>query len=87
MTFATSSVEFSFDNVMYRQIDPVAMGSSLASVLSKFFCWFPSEETFATYSSSLCYFRYVDITLCNVDSDSDCDNCFVLLNNMYPPTL
>ena len=32
MQTATSSVEFSFNNIMHRQIDGVAMGSSLANI-------------------------------------------------------
>ena len=37
MRMVTSDVEFSFDNVMYRQIDEVAMGSPLGPVLANIF--------------------------------------------------
>lgn len=36
---ATTEVEFSFANIMYRQIDGVAMSSPLALVLANIFCW------------------------------------------------
>ena len=34
MLMVTSGVEFSFDDIMYRQIDGVAMGSPLGPVLA-----------------------------------------------------
>ena len=37
MQTATSSVEFSFNNIMHRQIDDVAMGSPLGSSLADIF--------------------------------------------------
>ena len=37
MNMVTSGVEFSFENVMYRQIDDVAMGSPLGPVLANIF--------------------------------------------------
>ena len=40
INFATSSVEFSFNNIMYRQIDGVAMGSSLGPTLANIFVGF-----------------------------------------------
>ena len=38
--FATSSVEFTFNNIMYRQIDGVIMGSSLGPTQANTFDWF-----------------------------------------------
>ena len=40
INFATSSVEFSFNNIMYRHIDGVAMGSSLGPTLVNIFVEF-----------------------------------------------
>ena len=39
MKSATSSVEFSFNNTMYKQTDRVAMGSPLGPALANIFVW------------------------------------------------
>ena len=36
--FAKMSVEFSFDNIMHRQIDGVTMGVSIWTFFGKYFC-------------------------------------------------
>ena len=46
MNFVTSSVEFSFNNIMYRQIDGVAMGSSLGPTLANIFVGFCEANLF-----------------------------------------
>ena len=46
INFATSSVEFSFNNIMYRQIDGVAMGSSLGPMLANIFVGFCESNLF-----------------------------------------
>ena len=42
INFATSSVKFSFYNIMYRQIDGVAIGSSLGPTLANILLIFVS---------------------------------------------
>ena len=41
MLMVTSGVKFSFDSIMYRQVDGVAMGSPLGSLLANILsiCW------------------------------------------------
>ena len=46
MQLATSSVEFSFNNNMYRQIDGVAMGSPLGPALANIFIGYQEEKLF-----------------------------------------
>ena len=46
INFATSSVKFSFYNIMYRQIDGVAMGSSLCPTLANIFVGFCDANLF-----------------------------------------
>ena len=47
MKSATSSVEFSFNNTMYKQIDGVAMGSSLGLALANIFVGYFEEMLFS----------------------------------------
>ena len=46
MKSATSSVEFSFNNTMYKQTDGVAMGSSLGPALADIFVGYYEEKLF-----------------------------------------
>ena len=46
INFATSSVEFSFNNIMYRQIDGVAMASSLGPTQANIFVGFCEANSF-----------------------------------------
>jgi len=62
MQLAASSVEFSFNNNMYRQIDGVAMGSPLGPALANIFVGHQEEKLFKVVNRPLAYFRYVDDT-------------------------
>ena len=79
----TSGVEFSFNNVMYRQIDGVAMGSPLGPVLANIFVGF-CESKIPESSWPPFYCRYVDDAFSWFDSRADADNMFALLNNLHP---
>ena len=46
VSIATTSVEFSFNNKMYKQIDGVAMGSPLGSTLANIFVGYQEEKLF-----------------------------------------
>ena len=59
---ATSTVEFSFDNTIYRQIDGVAMDSPLGPALANIFVGYYEEKLFSEISKLVVYFRYVDDT-------------------------
>ena len=50
MEMATSSVEFSFNDIMHRQIDRVAMGSPLGQALAKIFVGYYESKLFQTTS-------------------------------------
>ena len=47
MRSATSSVEFSFNNNMYKQTDGVAMGSPLGPSLANIFVGYYEEKLFS----------------------------------------
>ena len=59
---ATSGVEFSFNNIMYKQTDRVAMGSPLGPDLVNIFVGFYKQKLFSQISKPSTYFRYVDDT-------------------------
>ena len=48
MNIATTSVEFSFSNIMYKQIDGVAMGSLLGPALANIFVGCYENKLFQT---------------------------------------
>ena len=60
MDSATSTVELSFDNIIYRQIDGIAMGSPLGPALANIFVRYYEEKLFSEISKPAVYFRYVD---------------------------
>ena len=59
MQMATSTVEFSFIDVMYRQFDGVAMDSPLGPALVGIFVGYYKGELFKRVSKPLMYWRYV----------------------------
>ena len=55
MKTATTSVEFSFNNIMYRQIDEVAMGSPLGPALANIFVGYYESKLFNKISKPTVY--------------------------------
>jgi len=84
MHLATSSVEFSFNNNMYRQIDGVAMGSPLGSALANIFVVCQEEKLFNFANRPLAYFRYVDDTFAVFSNEDDCNTFLSHLNSLHP---
>ena len=62
MKFPTTSVEFSFDNIMCRQVDGISMGSALGPTMAGIFVGFHEVDLFSKYKAPEVYFRYVDDT-------------------------
>ena len=60
MKSATSSVEFSINNTIYKQTDGVAMGSPLCPVLANIYVGYYEEKWFSQTQKPPTYFRYVD---------------------------
>ena len=74
--FATSQTHFVFNSKFYNQIDGVAMGSSLASVLANIFMGFHESKWLNEYNLNNLkfYLRYVDGTLATFDNEQDSSN-------------
>ena len=59
MLMVTSGVEFSFDDIMYRQVDGVAMGSPLGPLPANIFVVY-CESCIPEHEYPLCYCRFAD---------------------------
>ena len=73
MKSATSSVEFSFNNTMYKQTDGVAMGSPLGPALANIFVGYYEEKLFSQTQKPSTYFTYVDDTFAIFDHEAEAD--------------
>ena len=60
MHSATSTGEFSVDNIIYKQIDKVATGSPFGPALFNIFVKCHEEKLFLEITRPAVYFRYVD---------------------------
>ncbi|XP_050518098.1 uncharacterized protein LOC126892578 [Diabrotica virgifera virgifera] len=83
---------FSFNNIIYRQAQGLAMGNPLSPVLADLFLNNLECNIFDNHSSVhnplqkiLYWFRYVDDVLAIIDGNSsDAENILVSLNNLHP---
>lgn len=83
MELATCSVEFSFDGVMYQQVDGVAMGSPLGPTLANIFLGFYEETALADVNGPMFYCRYVDDTFAVFENEAQSDVFKNKLNNLH----
>ena len=79
---ATTFVEFTFNNKMYKQIDGVAMHSSLGPALANIFVGYQKERLFIDNNQPLIYFRYVNDTFAMFEDELNC-NRFLQLNSQH----
>ena len=77
MKNATSSVEFSFNNTVYKQTDGVAMRSPLGPALVDIFFGYYEEKP-------PIYFKYVDDTFAIFDHEVEVDKLLSKLNCLHP---
>ena len=73
INIATTSVKFSFNNKMYKQIDGAAMGSLLSPALANIFIGYQEEKLFIDNNQPLIYFRYVDDTFVMFEKVFNCN--------------
>ena len=84
MQTATSSAEFSFNNIMHRQIDGVAMGSPLGPSLANIFVGYHELLLFKRVNKPLMYYRYVDDTFAVFNDEDKYNESFSHLNSLHP---
>ena len=69
---------------MFRQIDSVAMGSSLGPILANIFVGYYENSLLSLDNSKpLAYYRYVDDVFAIFPSKNNVNNFFTLLNKMH----
>ena len=83
MNIATTSVEFTFNNKMYKQIDGVAMGSPLGPALANIFVGHQEEKLFIDNNQPLICFRYVDDTFAMFEDEFNCNRFLKQLNSLH----
>lgn len=84
LIMATSGVEFSFDNQMYRQVDGVAMGSPLGPILADIFMGYHEKKLFESSEEPLMYYRYVDDTFVLFKDQAQSVSFHHLLSGLHP---
>lgn len=82
MVLCTSSVEFSFKNIMYSQVDGVQMGRPLGPVLAGIFVGYYKSLLFDKVSEPFIYFRYVDDAFATFSTESEAVNFFNKFNSL-----
>ena len=83
MNIATTSIEFSFKNKMYKQIDGFAMGSALGQALANIFVGYQEEKLFIDNNEPLIYLRYVDDTFAMFEDEFNCNQFLKQLNSLH----
>ena len=81
---ATSSVEFSLNNTMYKQTDGVAMGSPLGPALANILVGYYEEKLFYSTQKLFIYFGYVDDKFAIFDHKTKVDEFLTILNGLHP---
>ena len=84
MKSATSSVEFSFNNTMYKQTDGVAMGSPLDPAWANIFAGCYEEKLFSQTQKSPICFRYVEDMFAIFNHDAEADKLLTKFNCLHP---
>ena len=81
---ATNSVSFSFNEIMYHQVDGISMGSPLGPILANIFVGFHERLLFEKFPKPFIYLRYVDDTFVTFSSRNDALLFFHKLNDLHP---
>ena len=82
MKFATTSVEFSFDNIIYRQLNGISISSVLGPTMAGIFVGFHEVDLLSKYKAPEAYFCYIK-TFCVFGSETEAGEFFSHLNDMH----
>ena len=83
MLSVTTGVEFSFNDVMYKQVDGVAMGSPLGPVLANIFVVYCECKIDESLWPAF-YVRFVDDSFTHFDSVESSELFLDVLNSLHP---
>ena len=83
LVFATTNVEFSFNDVAYQQTDGVAMGSPLGPILANIFVGAMEKRLYEITKRPNIYVRYMDDIFAVFDSDHERDSFLIALNSLH----
>ena len=83
MKNATSSVEFSYNNTMYKHTDVVAMRSILDTTLANIFVRYYEKKLFSDTRKPPICFRYVNDTFAIFNHEPEADKFLTKLNGLY----
>ena len=84
MKIASSSVEFSFNNNMYKQTDGVVVGSPFDQALSNIFVGYYEEKLFFETRRPPIYIRYVDHTFAIFDHEAEAAEFLTKFHCLFP---
>ena len=71
MNTVITSLQFSFNNIVYMQIDEVAMGSHFGPALENIFVGYYESKLFNSITKPTVYCRYVVDTFSLFDKETD----------------
>ena len=83
MNIATTSIDFSFNNKMYKQIDGVPVGSPLGPNLATIFVRYYKEKLFIDSNQPLIYFRYANDTFAMFEDESNRNQFSKKINSLH----
>ena len=83
LRMVTTGVEFSFNDIMFQQVDGVAMGSPLGPVLAKIFVGYCESQVPDDAWPSL-YRRFVDDVFACCDQQEESEQLLRTLNGIHP---
>ena len=83
MQTATYSIEFSFNNIMHRQVDYVAMGSPLDPFLANIFVGYYEAFFYKRVNKPFMYYLYVNDTFAAFNDKNKCSEFLYHLNSLH----